>query len=119
MSVRAPQMNRSSLGIAVDEKDRVWVVTFNRQLKEEEQVQSSIGVTNVNGQRSMSMSFEGATETRETDSFKLEIYDKDGILLGSIPLTHFVDDIRIIKDRIFLLDKVRGAQYYEYKIVEK
>ena len=119
VSVRAPQMNRSSMGIAVDEKGRVWIVTFNRQLKEEEQVQSSIGVTNVNGQRSMSMSFEGATETRETDSFKLEIYDKDGILLGSIPLTHFVDDIRIIKDRVFLLDKVRGAQYYEYKIVEK
>lgn len=116
--LRAPQMNRSSMGIAVDEKGRVWIVTFNRQLKEEEQVQTSIGVTNVNGQRSMSMSFEGATETRETDSLKLEIYDKDGILLGSIPLTHFVDDIRIIKDRVFLLDKVRGAQYYEYKIIE-
>ncbi len=111
-------MNRSSLGIAVDDEARVWVVTFNRQLKEEEQVQTSIETANVGGQRSMSMSFEGATETRETDAFKLEIYDKDGILLGSIPLTHFVDDIRIIKDRVFLLDKRRGAQYYEYKIIE-
>ncbi len=118
VQVRAPQMNRSSLGIAVDDEARVWVVTFNRQLKEEEQVQTSIETANVGGQRSMSMSFEGATETRETDAFKLEIYDKDGILLGSIPLTHFVDDIRIIKDRVFLLDKRRGAQYYEYKIIE-
>ena len=116
--VQAPQMNRSSMGIAVDEKDRIWVVTFNRQLKEEEQVQSSIGVQMMNGQRSVSMSFEGATEARETDAYKLEIYDKDGILLGSISLTHFVDDIRIIGDRIFLLDKARGAQYYEYKIIE-
>ena len=117
--VQGPQMNRCSMGVAVDGKGRVWVVTFKRQLKEEEQVQSSIGVSMMNGQRSVSMSYEGATDNRETDSFQLEIYDQDGILLGSIPLTHFVDDIRIIKDRLFILDKARGAQYYEYKIIEK
>jgi len=119
LQVRAPQMNRCSMGVAVDAQGRVWVVTFKRQLKEEEQVQSSIGVQMMNGQRSVSMSFEGATDNRETDSFQLEIYDQDGILLGTIPLTHFVDDIRIIEDRLFLLDKARGAQYYEYKIIEK
>jgi len=117
--VQGPQMNRCSMGVAVDGKGRVWVVTFKRQLKEEEQVQSSIGVSMMNGQRSVSMSYEGATDNRETDSFQLEIYDQDGILLGSIPLTHFVDDIRIIKDRLFILDKARGAQYYEYKITNK
>jgi DNA-binding beta-propeller fold protein YncE len=119
VQLRAPQMNRSSMGVAVDSQGRVWVVTFKRQLKEEEQVQSSIGVSMMNGQRSVSLSYEGATENRETDSFQLEIYDQDGILLGTIPLTHFVDDIRIIKDRLLLLDKVRGAQYYEYKITDK
>ncbi len=118
MQVRAPEMNRCSMGVAVDDKGRVWVVTFKRQLKEEEQVQSGISVSMMDGQRSVSMSFEGATDNRETDSFQLEIYDQDGILLGSIPLTHFVDDIRIIEDRVFLLDKARGAQYYEYKIIE-
>jgi sugar lactone lactonase YvrE len=118
VQVRAPQMNRSSMGIAVDDKGRIWVVTFNRQLKEEEQVQGNIGVSMMNGQRSVSLSYEGATETRETDAYKLEIYDSDGIFLGSLPLTQFVDDIRIIKDRVYLLDKVRGAQYYEYKIIE-
>lgn len=117
--VQGPQMNRCSMGVAVDDKNRVWVVTFKRQLKEEEQVQSSIGVQMMNGQRSVSLSYEGATDNRETDSFQLEIYDQDGILLGIIPLTHFVDDIRIIKDRLFLLDKARGAQYYEYKITDK
>ncbi len=117
--VRGPEMNRCSMGVAVDAQGRVWVVTFKRQLKEEEQVQGSIGVQMMNGQRSVSLSYEGATENRETDSFQLEIYDQDGILLGTIPLTHFVDDIRIIEDRLFLLDKVRGAQYYEYKIIEK
>jgi sugar lactone lactonase YvrE len=119
VQVQAPQMNRCSKGIAVDTQGRVWVVTFKRQLKEEEQVQTGISVSMMNGQRNMSMSFEGATDNRETDSFQLDIYDKDGILLGTIPLTHFVDDIRVIEDRLFLLDKARGAQYYEYKIIEK
>jgi DNA-binding beta-propeller fold protein YncE len=118
VQLQAPQMNRCSMGIAVDDKSRVWVVTFKRQLKEEEQVESRIGVQMMNGQRSVSLSYEGATENRETDSFQLEIYDQDGILLGTIHLTHFVDDIRIIGDRLFLLDKARGAQYYEYKIIE-
>jgi hypothetical protein len=118
VQVQAPQMNRCSMGVAVDDKGRVWVVTFMRQLKEEEQVDSRIGVMMMNGQRSVSLSYEGATENRETDSFQLEIYDQDGILLGTIPLTHFVDDIRIIGDRLFLVDKARGAQYYEYKIIE-
>jgi hypothetical protein len=88
-------------------------------LKEEEQVQANIGVMMNNGQRSVSLSYEGATEERETDAYRLEIYDTDGILLGSLPLSQYVDDIRIIKDRVYLLDKVRGAQYYEYKIIEK
>ena len=118
VQVRGPQMNRCAMGIAVDDKGRIWVVTFNRQLKEEEQVQGSLGVSMMNGQRSVSLSYEGATEVRETDAYKLEIYDNDGILLGSLPLTQFVDDIRIIKDSVYLLDKVRGAQYYEYKIIE-
>ena len=118
VTLRAPEMNRSSMGVAVDAQGRIWVVTFKRQLKEEEQVQSRMEMSNVNGQRSMSLSYEGATEVRETDAFKLEIYDYDGILLGSLPVNQFVDDIRIIKDRVYLLDKVRGAQYYEYKIIE-
>jgi hypothetical protein len=29
-----------------------------------------------------------------------------------------VDDIRIINNRLFLLDSMRGMQYYEYKIIE-
>jgi hypothetical protein len=113
VELRPPQMNRSSMGVAVDAQGRVWVVTFNRQLKEEEQVQGNLGVTMNNGQRSVSLTYEG-----ETDAYKLEIYDNEGILLGFLPLTQFVDDIRIIKDRVYLLDKVRGAQYYEYKIIE-
>ncbi|NOR53678.1 MAG: hypothetical protein GQ536_06290 [Candidatus Aminicenantes bacterium] len=67
----------------------------------------------------MSFAYTGSTENRETDMYQLEIFAPDGVLLGKIPLSHFVDDIRIKKDRLFLLDKMRGAQYYEYRIIEK
>jgi hypothetical protein len=46
------------------------------------------------------------------------VYDPEGVLLGSIQLDRFADDIYIVKDRIYLLDKMRGMQFYEYKIVE-
>jgi len=118
--IQMPKMNRCSNGIATDDKGRVWVVSLKRQIKEDEEVRTEIRATrDMGGQKSMSLSFSGSTENRETDMYQLEIFAPDGVLLGKIPLSHFVDDIRIKKDRLFLLDKMRGAQYYEYKIIEK
>jgi hypothetical protein len=71
------------------------------------------------GQRSVSYSVSGNTDVQETDTYQLQVYDPEGVLLGNIPLDKFVDDIHIDKDRIYLLDQMRGMQYYEYKIVEK
>ena len=117
--VRMPEMNICSNGIAVDEKGRAWVITLKRQMKKEEEVHTSVRATISDAERAISFSVSGNTENRETDIFELQVYDPDGTLLCKLPLNHFVDDIRIIKDRLFLLDKVRGMQYYEYKIIEK
>ncbi len=115
-----PQMNRCSSGIAVDEKGRVWVAGYERQLVEDEKVQTSIRMTmDSGGKRSMSMKPEGNTDVVKTDAFRMEVYSPDGVLLGKIQLNHFVDDIIINGDKIYLLDKMRGSQYYEYRIIEK
>lgn len=119
VSFREPQMNRCSNGIAVDDKGRIWVVTLKRQIKENEQVQTKARVTMSGGQRTMSLSVDGNTEVKETDMYQLEVYAPDGILIGTLQLNQFVDDIRIYKDRLYLLDKMRGMQYYEYKILDK
>lgn len=119
ISIQAPQMNRCSNGIALDEKGRIWVVGLERQMKEEEQVQMRISRMASGGSTSTNLDVSGNTDLRETDMYRLEVYDPEGVLLGIFPLEHFVDDIRIHKDRIFLLDKLRGAQFYEYKIQEK
>ena len=112
-------MNRCANGIAVDYKGRVWVAGLNRQLNENEQVGTSVGVTmDAGGRRSMSMKPEGNTDVTKTDAFRMELYSPDGVLLGKIQLEHFVDDILINGDKIYMLDKMRGSQYYEYKIIE-
>jgi len=76
-------------------------------------------VSMTGGQRSMNFSVSGNTDERSTDAYQLEVYDPEGVLLGSIDIDKFVDGIHIEKDRVFLLDQMRGMQYYEYKIVEK
>lgn len=119
VSIRMPQMNNVSSGIAVDQKGRVWVVTNKRQIKEEEQVQTSVMVTQTGGQRSQNYSVSGNTDVEETDMYQLDLYDTEGVLLGSIQLDKFADAIYIHKDMIYLLDQMRGMQYYVYKIVEK
>jgi hypothetical protein len=50
--------------------------------------------------------------------YKLEVFGPDGVLLGAIPVTHFVDGIWIHQDRLFLIDRDRGVQFYEYRIRE-
>jgi 6-bladed beta-propeller len=111
----APKFNRVSAGLDVDEKGRAWVVTFDRQIKKEEIVTTQISGS-PSGETRKTV---GDTELRKTDMYKLEIFAPDGILLGAISLTHFVDGIWIRGDRLFLLDRDRGVQFYEYKIVEK
>ncbi|MGD9345482.1 MAG: NHL repeat-containing protein [Candidatus Aminicenantes bacterium] len=118
--IEPPEMNRCASGIAVDSKGRVWVVTLERQIKEEERVQTNIRASmSTSGGRSMNVSVGGNTEVRETDMFRLEVYDSNGVLLGAVPVKYFVDDIFINEDKIFLLDRMRGMQFFEYKIAEK
>jgi DNA-binding beta-propeller fold protein YncE len=116
-----PEMNSCSVGLAVDGRGRAWVVTYDRQLRKEEQVQTTMMMrgSRDGGTSNVSVKTEGNTDLRTTDAFKLEVFDGDGVLLGEIPLTHFADVIRIFGDTLFLIDRERGVTVYQYRIVEK
>jgi sugar lactone lactonase YvrE len=117
MSYRMPDMNRSASGIAVDGKGRLWIATLNRQLKKEERVNMNVTATmSSSGGRTMGYKADGDTDLRTTDAYKLEVFDPDGALLGEIPVDSFIDGIFIFGDRLFLLDKLRGTRFTEYKI---
>jgi len=120
ISFSAPEMNSCSVGIAVDVKGRAWVVTYARQLRENEKVQTVMMSGDMAGSvNNVSVKTEGNTDLRTTDAFKLEVFDRDGVLLGELPLTHFADVIRIAGDSLFLIDRERGVTVYQYRIVEK
>ena len=113
-SYYSPRMNSVSSGIAVDDKGRSWIITYKRQIKEEER----ISMTTISTQTGVSRQVKGDTDLQETDMYALEIFDPDGVLLGEIPLNRFADEIYIHNDSLFLLDQMRGVKYYQYKIIE-
>jgi sugar lactone lactonase YvrE len=115
--VMMPRINRCANGIAADGRGRIWVVTLNRQLTKEEQAYVQVGMSmSTGGERTVGYKVRGNTELQNTDAYKLEIFDPEGVLLGQIPADIFVDGIFIYGDRLFLLDKLRGTKFYEYKI---
>ena len=118
ISVRGPRLNRCAGGVAVDGQGRIWVVTMTRQLKTEEQVGTAVSMTmDGSGGRTIGYKVMGdGQELRTTDAYKLEVFDADGALLGSLPLDFFVDGIFIYGDRLFLMDKYRGTQFKEFRI---
>jgi hypothetical protein len=112
----APKFNRVAVGIAADDRGRAWVVTCDRQIRKEEEVTIMISGSVDRGSTRKTV---GNTDLRTTDMYKLEVFGPDGVLLGQIPLAHFVDMIYLHKDRLFLLDRDRGVTFYEYKIEDK
>jgi len=112
----APKLNRVTDGLAADDKGRIWVVTRDRQIKKEEEVTIMMSGS---VDRGSTRKVVGDTDLRTTDMYKLEVFAPDGVLLGAIPVKHFVDMIYIHKDRLFLLDRDRGVSFYEYKIVDR
>jgi len=111
----SPKMNSCSRGIAADGAGRIWVVTYRRQIKPAEVIR----VSQYGTREGVTIKREGNTDLRTTDMYQLEVFDREGILLGAIPLTHFVDGIWIYGDRLYLLDRERGVTYYQYEIVER
>jgi len=88
-------MNMVSEGIGVDNKGRIWVLSYLEQPKNAD----------------------------PKSYLELEIYDNDGILLGEIPWTEgFIPNANcphFFGDRMFFIDWSREMAVYEYKIVEK
>jgi len=86
--------------IEVDYKDRVWVFSYARKLKD----------------------FEDVTDPNEElyySRYEFHIFDKNGIFLGKIPVEVFCYKFRIFGDRLYFIDTYEDMCIYEYKIVEK
>ncbi|MFC1553853.1 hypothetical protein ACFL7D_04390 [candidate division KSB1 bacterium] len=81
---------------AVDSKERIWILSAIRPETPEET----------------------DSPKTETDIFTLDVFDRDGIYLQSIPLTHYAYSLKISGDRLYLFDPERAVSVYVYKIEE-
>ena len=97
-------------GLDVDARGRIWVVSYTRQWQRDELIHRSWydGQEQITGDRSKT----------ETDMFEIQVFREDGVLLQKIPLTHFCDYLKIIGDRLYILDRDRLGQFYVYQIDE-
>jgi sugar lactone lactonase YvrE len=114
ISIQGPEFNQVSSGLAADDRGRVWIITYLRQLKKEEKVFTTMGSVGGN----VSVKVTGDQERPLKDVLALDIFDSNGVLLGSIPLPHFADHIRIVKDNLLLIDSQRLSKVYHYKIMK-
>ncbi len=116
ISVSSARMNRCCEALSVDGEGRVWVLTYDRQLKDSEEAGTSIRMSRGNSGSTISMSPNSEEDLPETsDAFKLEVFDSEGVLLQSFPLDHYGDNIEISGDKIYILDKVRHMKVHVYK----
>jgi hypothetical protein len=86
-----------SQGIDVDSQGRIWIITVTRRTNKKEIPPAGLELT-------------------ETDRYRLDVLDSKGTFLKSFPLTHFCNDMRIIDDKIYILDQDRTMQFYIYKM---
>jgi len=92
--IQAPDMNWVSFGVASDGKQRIWVITVADEL------------SNKNIEKDM----------YNSDMYKLEVFDADGLLLQEIPLSYSCHGIRAYGDQLLLLD-YGESKVYQYEIV--
>jgi hypothetical protein len=119
ISITSPTMNRCCEALAVDGEGRIWIITYNRQLKDEERAGASIRMSRSGSGSSISMAPSAHEDLPETsDALKLEVFDPEGMLLQSFPLDHYADSIAISGDRLYILDKLRHMKVHAYKITK-
>ncbi len=117
ISMHSPQFNTCSEAVTVDESGRIWVVTLERQLKDEEEAGTNTRISRGDQGTTLSMSPWSEDEIPPTtDAYVLEVFDAEGVLLQRFPLDHYADVLRISGDRLYILDKIRRMQVHVYRI---
>jgi hypothetical protein len=111
-----PFVNFVSGDITLDDKNRMWVLSYERQLKFEE-----MGLTMhfMDGDGR----YEGAqtlqtSETTKIDAFAFHIFSPEGHFLGKLPLTHHGGEVKIFQDRLYILEPRHEMCIYAYRIIE-
>jgi hypothetical protein len=104
----SPRFTTVSKGIAIDNKERIWVMTANRSFTQEEWQRMSAA-----------MDRSGENPEDQKNIYDFHIFNTDGIFLGSIPFpVNWLEcKFRIFGDRLFLIEQESETCVHEYRIV--
>ncbi len=96
-----PGYNIVSRGMAVDSKNRIWILTPNRRI--------------------FCYNADEKDYPAEKNKFDFHIFNADGIFLGSVPVpvTWFDMHMRIFGNRLLLIESKKEMCVFEYEIKEK
>jgi hypothetical protein len=93
-----PSVSSVAKGICVDQKGRIWVLTYLKQ-------------------PNRYLTFDQGENL--ADCYVFEVFDSDGILLFKVPFPNvLVDNFSIYDDRLYLIDSQQESCVYEYSIIE-
>jgi hypothetical protein len=99
MTLLWPLVTSVTKGICLDQKNRIWVLTFLRQ-------PNKFG------------GFDG--EEHMVRCYEFDVFDANGILLFKIPIPDvWFDNFSIYDDRMYLVDSQKEACVYECRIVDR
>jgi hypothetical protein len=93
-----PSVSSVSKGISIDQKGRIWVLTFLKQ-------------------PNRFLTFDEGENL--ADCYVFEVFDSDGILLFKVPFPDVrVDNFSLYDDRMYIIDSQSESCVYEFKIIE-
>jgi len=111
-----PFVNFVSADISIDSQGRLWVLSYERQLKFEEMgltMHFRDGDGRYEGGKTLQTS-----ETTKIDAFAFHLFSPKGHFLGKIPLAHHAGEVKIFQDRLYLLEPRHEMCIYAYRIIE-
>ncbi|MCP4723682.1 MAG: 6-bladed beta-propeller [bacterium] len=116
------KVNYVSSDIAIDSKNRIWTLAFDRQLKDSElSLTSMVGVSSRDGGQFSTVQKKVHTNLEDTqmDAFVLEVFDTEGALLCKLPVNVYCSKLEIFGNRLYLIDPRHDMCVYVYEIVER
>ncbi|MFC1564392.1 6-bladed beta-propeller [candidate division KSB1 bacterium] len=105
-----PRFTAVSKGIAIDQKDRIWVMTANRTFTHEE------------WKRMRAVTDRAAENPGDQKNiYDFHIFNTDGVFLGSLPMpVNWLEcKMRIFGDRLFLIEREYETCVHEYRIIDR
>ena len=104
-------------GMDIDSKGKIFLLVLSRlKTIEEKKVGVTIGIMSRPGELSSSKLKYDINSIGE-DFYQILVFDKSGKIVASKKLKVYANNIRIYKDRLFLIDTHINMKIYDYKFI--